>query len=181
MITTRTTLVLAAACAAAVALASMACTPRPGDDGEPDVAAGDTIPLDGTVDSTDIAAVAAMLARQRSAWEAQAVEHYRFTFVPRCFCPPARIAIEVDGDSASMVGMSGDSIAVRLHVGQGLPTIDSLFARLARAVDDDPAEMRVRYDTALHFPAESWIDVDRGIADEENGFEVDSLVVIRRR
>jgi hypothetical protein len=59
-----------------------------------------------------------------------------------------------------------------------VPTIDSLFALLDDAVQGSAAEVRVRYDDALHYPREGWIDRDRGMADEEYGFEVVSLVPI---
>jgi hypothetical protein len=130
-------------------------------------------------DTVGVAAAGRELGRRWAAWRAGRPRAYRFVYANRCFCLPLRLTIEVRGDSARVVGGGDDPGGGRradVLPGGGVPTIDSLFVLLDDAVQGGAAEVRARYDDALHYPREGWIDRDRGVADEEYGFEVDSLV-----
>jgi hypothetical protein len=133
-------------------------------------------------DTADVVAAGRELGRRWARWRSDRPPAYRFVYANRCFCIPMRLTIEVRGDSARVVAGGAADSAGRRHgdvlPGGGVPTIDSLFVLLDDAVQGGAAEVRVRYDDALDYPREGWIDRDRGVADEEYGFEVDSLVPI---
>lgn len=125
-----------------------------------------------------LAAQSEELGRRWAAWRAGRPDRYRFVYSPRCFCLPERLTIEVRGDSARLVAAEGDTAAIARRRESELPTVDSLFAMLDDALQADPAEMRVTWDPAMHYPRDAWVDRDRNMADEEFGFAVDSLVRI---
>lgn len=55
-------------------------------------------------------------------------------------------------------------------------SVDEVFDLIERARAEGAAEIRVRYDEALGYPTETWIDFERLVADEERGFTIRNLV-----
>ena len=117
------------------------------------------------------------LAANRQRWAAQGPDDYRFTYTRTCFCMPQdRGPFEVT--------VRGGEVAAATYRGEGEPsdralseyqTVEDLFALLAEAYDRDAARVDVTYDPATGQPTSFYIDYSEQIADEEDGFDVESV------
>lgn len=113
------------------------------------------------------------LAEARARWEARGPADYAMTQSRSCFCPrdvtgPFEVAVR-DG---AITSVTFDGASVPTDRAQ---SVDALFDLIADAYARDAAEVRVRYDPALGYPTEIWIDYDRQMADEETGYTVSAL------
>lgn len=77
-------------------------------------------------------------------------------------------------DSAAFV--AGD-VPVAIEGFKRYRTIDGLFDLLQEGIDENAHSILVDYHSELGYPIDGWIDYEEAIADEELGFEIDSLVV----
>jgi hypothetical protein len=114
-------------------------------------------------------------ARER--WSAAEIDDYAFTVRRSCFCPPEysgpyRTTVR-DGRIAG-VTMDGRPVSAQQYE---VPTVVSLFDRLAQAYASGAAEVRASYDARTGHPVEVWIDQDRSMADEETGFTISDFVI----
>jgi hypothetical protein len=121
------------------------------------------------------------LDQARRLWDRQHLASYQFHVSRLCFCAPdARrplIAVVVQGQVASLtdaetgVPFTGDPV---------MPvTVPGLFAAIEDAINRNAAQVDVRYDPQLGYPAEITIDFDQRIADEEVRYFASELAPIR--
>lgn len=116
------------------------------------------------------------IAINRSVWEAQRPDHYRFVLSRRCFCPQEAIGpveLEVEGSlvlSRTYVA-GGDPVPEDLR--DAFPTVSGLFDVLSEAVATGADEITVTWNPINGAPAEFFIDYDVDTADEELGFAIE--------
>ena len=118
------------------------------------------------------------LARARALWARQGPASYRYIYSPQCGeCPPtAARATWVTVSDGVVVGAAYVEGNDPINAGpQVYGTVDSLFALIQRAYDNHAAEVHVRYDPALGYPVEAWIDWRASYVDDEGGFRVPTL------
>lgn len=113
---------------------------------------------------------------QRAAWNSKHITSYDYTLRINCFClfegQPYRVQVR-DGAITGVLkgdGSPADTLTVRY-----IPTVDSLFATVRRALDSKEASVRVSYDQDLHYPTDVWIDWIPDAADDEIGYIASSL------
>lgn len=118
------------------------------------------------------------LSDARARWNAASLTTYDYEFTQSCFCVPTALEpVLVRVVKNVVVG------AVRVSDGQTLPvedlaffsTVDELFDRLQRSVDQDPDVFEVTFDDALGYPTTANVDISFMIADEEYSFTASSL------
>ena len=109
----------------------------------------------------------ARLERNRAKWQQHAFPAYRFTYSTECFCTVAAITIEVRDAVVVSAGYTGSAEPVPVYVQDRLPTVDSLFAIVERAIADEVDLLEVRYHEVLGYPTRIAIDRSFNVADEE--------------
>ena len=113
---------------------------------------------------------------QRARWEAQRLDHYRFTLARNCFCHPEATQparVEVRGDR--VVRVTSLATGRELDVGLGL-TVDELFERIA-AAEADGTYLEVVYHPGRGYPMRAVIGTlanDAGV-----GYSLGELEQIR--
>jgi hypothetical protein len=109
------------------------------------------------------------LARAEAQWQARGPKSYRFGILLTCFCSPKGMSFRViEGQAQLPTG--ADPTSQRFHESYG--TIERLFARIRRAIDDGGHRVNVKYDSELGYPI--WADLDprREVIDDELFFRV---------
>ena len=120
------------------------------------------------------------LDQNRKKWMSQMVSNYQFNFRWICFCAlefmePVNITVRENRiDSAAFV--AGD-VPVAIEGLKRYRTIEGLFDLLQEGIDKNAHSILVDYHPKLGYPVEVSIDYEEAVADEELGFEIDSLVV----
>ena len=122
------------------------------------------------------------LQHNRSLWESQAIQHYRFNLKVGCFCPwnalmPLTIEVK-NGAIVSMVGSNGGDITPYLDTFRAYATIESLFDLVDSAISKRVYNLVVQYDPKYGFPASIVIDPSRMIMDDETGYYVTNFEVL---
>ena len=120
------------------------------------------------------------LDQHRKKWMSQMVSNYQFNFRWICFCTlesmePVNITVRenrIDG----VAFVEGD-ISIAVEGFDRYRTIDGLFDLLQEGIDKDAHIISAHYHSELGYPIDVWIDYDGAIADEELGFEIDSLLI----
>ena len=140
-------------------------------------------PIDSVLDPDDelgLVGIQFELDLNRTKWTSAMVSDYQFNFRWICFCAlesmaPVNITVRENKiDSAAFVE-GGAPVAVG-GLG-GYRTIDGLFDLLQEGIDKNAHSISVDYHPELGYPIDVWIDYEEATADEELGFEIDSLVV----
>ena len=133
--------------------------------------------LAGCVSSPD--EVDAELERNRDRWRAQRLADYVVQYQLGCFCA-------VDVAEPVLLTVRGGGLVAVARVSDGHPvdpsgwegryyTVEELFALIADSQREGAAEVRVRYDAELGYPADVYLDPVAGIADDERSFELRGL------
>ena len=122
------------------------------------------------------------LQHNRSLWESQAIQHYRFNLKVGCLCPwntlmPLTIEVK-NGAIISMVGSNGGDITPYLDTFRAYATIESLFDLVDSAISKRVYNLVVQYDPKYGFPASIVIDPSRMIMDDETGYYVTNFEVL---
>lgn len=92
------------------------------------------------------------VAAQRSRWEAQKLDDYRFHFARTCFCLPLGIVVvEVRDDRLVSVRDAETGRPINGPEAQGIPTIEQLFDYIARAAGEG-TYLDVKYHPSLGYP-----------------------------
>jgi hypothetical protein len=122
------------------------------------------------------------LVHNRSLWESQAIQHYRFNLNVGCFCPwnalmPLTIEVQ-NGKIASMVASNGGDISPYLDTFRAHATIESLFDLVDSAISKRVYKLVVQYDPKYGFPASIDIDPSRLIMDDETSYSVTNFGVL---
>lgn len=113
------------------------------------------------------------LERNRRLWEQQGSSSYVYVVQRQCFCAlrgPVRITV-TDGTVASRV-YQGSGEPVGSESGALFPAVEGLFAFIEDALERDPADVSVTYDTATGVPLAVFVDYARNVSDEEVGYAV---------
>lgn len=122
------------------------------------------------------------LVHNRSLWESQAIQHYRFNLTVGCFCPwnalmPLTIEVK-NGEIISMVASNGGDITPYLDTFRADATIESLFDLVDSAISKRVYSLVVQYDPKYGFPASIVIDPSHMIMDDETGYYVTNFEVL---
>lgn len=121
-------------------------------------------------------------AEARARWEARGPVDYDLVLEQLCFCGPegrGPVRVEVrDGAVASRTYVETGE-PVREELEPFFPDVDGLFAFLAEAFERGPHSIEVEYDPDLGFPTRSFVDFEENVADEERGYRVLELEIVR--
>ncbi|MGH7542120.1 MAG: DUF6174 domain-containing protein [Gemmatimonadota bacterium] len=118
------------------------------------------------------------LAQARERWEAAALSDYRFDYRLSCFCgSPANrdVTVEVRDGAVVAATFHDDGPAATVHDVEGLSTIDELFDRIERTLEQEPEQFTAEYDATFGHPISVSADIAFNISDEEFAFRVDDL------
>ena len=118
-----------------------------------------------------------VLDQARLIWDQAGIDSYRFQLSRACFCALAGdFVVTVDGGvvvRAHRPQAPGDTLPASEL--QYLDTIDDLFDRLERAIDQEVYGYRAEYHTELGHPTVVDLDPDRNAIDEEIRLEARDL------
>ena len=100
-------------------------------------------------DESRIQAELLQLSENRQKWDAQAIQDYSFDYdkVAMIFTRP--VHIEVVGGNVSRVTDRGSGA---VYSNAGVPTVDSLFAEIDRAIAEPNEHLLAEYDATLGYP-----------------------------
>jgi len=134
-------------------------------------------PTDPTACGTRHRDVELALRQQRARWNALGATTYEYTFERLCFCPedirgPFRVRVE----NGAIVRTQP---AVPASFPEAVATIPQAFDIIDEAVDRGACSIDVRYDAATGVPADVFIDYDQRLADEEMGFRISDVAILR--
>lgn len=114
----------------------------------------------------------------RTKWRAADLSHYEFDYRLQCFCgPPAirPVTIQVRNNEVTAVlfrDEPGQATEEELDL---FPTVDDLFGRIERTLEEDPVQFEAEYDPELGHPTRVSADIAFNIVDEEFTFEITRL------
>ena len=108
--------------------------------------------------------------REQELWNALEISDYQFTYTVACFCGfvgpnPAVITVR-DGVVSKVEYPVGSTQGSGSFPVQGYPTVDSLFARIERVKDKNPAELDLDFDETYHYPRSIDIDYMKNAIDD---------------
>jgi hypothetical protein len=122
------------------------------------------------------------LRHNRSLWESQAIQHYRFNLSIGCLCPwNALMPLTVEVRNRTVVSMTASNngdITPYLDTFRPYATIESLFNLVDSAISRGVYKLVVQYDPTYGFPASIVIDPSRMIMDDETGHYVTNFEVL---
>lgn len=127
------------------------------------------------------------LARNRSLWESEKVQSYRYTFSFSCGeCAawaqePVRIIVEA-GEITSLEPVRDDAEPISEDRWQAFETIEEIFDAIEAAIDARAHRLEVTYDDRLGYPVSVAITAthDPRLLDDFWGTSVRDLVVMGR-
>ncbi|MFP5355336.1 MAG: DUF6174 domain-containing protein [Gemmatimonadota bacterium] len=139
--------------ALALALTASACTVITGPDDEWDFEQRD-------------------LTRAERTWSSNFIDDYEYVVRRNCFCAMGGVSVRVVVQNDRVVAREIEGTATPLpsSMAYWYPTIDGLFAILQDAIDRRAYRIDATYDYDYGFPTDFYIDYDRHIADEEEGY-----------
>ena len=114
------------------------------------------------------------LSRARGDWIANFIRDYEYVVRKECYCGWGGIAVRVTVLDDYVVALTRESTGevISLAYASEFPSIDGLFARIQHALDRRAWRVEASYDSRYGFPTDVWIDYDRRVADEEEGYTV---------
>ena len=89
------------------------------------------------------------LSVSRQKWSAQAIHDYSFDYDHNAMIFFPRLHIEVLGDT---VNRATDRDTGTIYTNAGIPTVDSLFARVLQLISSPHSDLSVQYNLALGYP-----------------------------
>lgn len=105
-------------------------------------------------------------------WDANAPQHYRYTWHKRAMIGVSRIIVEVrDGKIVKTTPLQDD---LKVMATGGPPTVEAVFTEL-RTAQTNAAQVVVSYDHDLGYPLSVWVDVSTRSIDDEYEFGVQDL------
>jgi hypothetical protein len=117
-------------------------------------------------------------AEAKARWTAVQPHHYRFTYLPSCFCNlvPGRVTV-TDGTvvawaAEATAGATSDGSAMTLDT---VPTIDALIADAARAEKQATGDFAITYDPTTGIPVSATIDWLKDAFDDEMAWHVNDF------
>ena len=120
--------------------------------------------------------------QNRSLWESQSIQHYRFNLKVGCNCPwydlmPLTVEVQ-NGEIVSMVASNAGDITPYQDFFRQHGTIESLFDTVDSAISRGVYKLVVQYDATHGFPTSIVIDPSRMITDDQTGYYVTNLEVL---
>jgi hypothetical protein len=110
----------------------------------------------------------------RVEWTRSHPHSYAFTYRDQCFCDASYlwVRIVVVNDTVAQADLLPVQDArVKKSNGFQRPTVDSLFALIARAYAANAYAVDVQYDPKYHFPSHAELDWSKNIIDDEFTFD----------
>jgi hypothetical protein len=95
------------------------------------------------------------LSVSRQNWSAQAIHAYSFDYDHTAMIFFPRLHIEVMGDT---VNRATDRDTGAIYANAGVPTVDSLFARILQLITSPHSDLTVRYNLAIGYPTRIVVD-----------------------
>jgi hypothetical protein len=95
------------------------------------------------------------LSVSRQTWSAQAIHAYSFDYDRTAMIFFPRLHIEVLGDT---VNRATDRDTGTVYTNAGVPTVDSLFARVLELISSLHSDLSVQYNLALGYPIRIVVD-----------------------
>ena len=126
--------------------------------------------------------IAEALKVNREQWASQGIDSYQVRFQRSCFCGPdyrrAAVVVVRGGEIASAT-YADDGTVVEPEFFDRYETIDGLFDLIQKGIEQGAARIDVTYDEKYGYPTDLYIDWHEGMADEEQGFAMGELVVMK--
>ena len=126
--------------------------------------------------------IAEMLKTNWEKWTRQGIDSYQVRFQRSCFCVPdfrrAAVLVVRGGEIASAT-YADDGTVVEAEFFGRYETVEGLFALIEGAIEQGAARIDVTYDEKYGYPTDLYIDRYETMADEEQGFAVGELVVMK--
>jgi len=119
------------------------------------------------------------LAAARAKWTAAGHSTYSYRYRLSCFCPPQLLEtarVTVSESEVTQVYLLDSDAPASPDTYDLYSTIDELFERLGRDLENDPVVFEVTYDPARGYPTSAQVDISEQIADEEYSFTASDLV-----
>ena len=113
-------------------------------------------------------------------WKSKEIHDYRFVYTVACFCGftgPNPALITVHNDEVTKVEYLAPSQNGPAPTA-GYPSIDGLFALIAKARSDGADKLDVDYDGTYSFPKVINIDYEKHAVDDEVGYRVENFTVL---
>lgn len=123
----------------------------------------------------------AELERQQAKWARQHITSYRLTYRRDCFCGAeftTPTEIEVRGGVIVTARYAERDDPIPDYVQAHLPTVESLFAIIADAIDGEADLLEVTYDPGRGYPRRIAIDSRFNTADDEVTHSVSSFEIL---
>ena len=119
------------------------------------------------------------LRANRAKWEQHQLSSYRFTYRLGCFCPERTpVSIEVRDDVVTHASTQTTDEALPLYLLGHIPTVDSLFAIVERAIVQRADLLEVDYHHVLGYPTRIAIDYEFNTADDEIVYYASGLTAL---
>ncbi|MDA7632643.1 DUF6174 domain-containing protein, partial [bacterium] len=127
--------------------------------------------------STVIDPIQTALNENRAKWASTAWQNYQLRIDVSEFIPQEVSQGIVTVEAGQVVDVAlplstGENFGFRFNYPH---SVEGLFDRLQRALDQDPVSTQIEYHPDFGFPTQVFIDYDESIADEETGFRVSLL------
>jgi hypothetical protein len=119
----------------------------------------------------------------RALWDAAAVHDYSMTFQRLCFnCDiefliPVRITVR--GDTIHEVTDLDTGAPVEQPAEGAFLTIDEVFDVIQNAIDQDAAEIDVRYNSTFGYPTDVIIDFSRSMFNDDTQFQISDFAELQ--
>lgn len=112
------------------------------------------------------------LTRAQRSWSSNFIDDYEYVVRRNCFCSMGGVSVRVVVQNDRVVAreIEGTATPVPSSIAYLYPTIDGLFSIVQDAIDQRAYRIDATYDRDYGFPTDFYIDYDRRIADEEEGY-----------
>ena len=120
----------------------------------------------------------AHLLRAQSRWERSGITSYTYRAARQCFCPQeyvAQVEVQVVNRQVTDTTFVDPDHTGDVPDPQRFGTISNLFSFVQDAIEQDSHSINAVYHPELGYPTEVFVDYDRRMADEEQGFTVSAL------
>ncbi len=115
----------------------------------------------------------------RARWDASAPANYSYRFNWLCFCLDeytAQMTVTAQNGIVTSVIRVEDGEPVSAEFEDSFDTVDELFDRVQKAIDQGAASIRAEFDPVSGLPTEVFIDENYQIADEELGWNAGEVI-----
>jgi hypothetical protein len=121
------------------------------------------------------------LEQNQQLWRSHNLQHYRYIFQKRCFCPPpANLPVQIVVEQERIIAVTEvrDRQPVANAQAEVYKTVDELFEIIATAQRDRQGELTVKYHPDLGYPTQIDIDRIQAAVDDEVAYFISDLAAI---